>query len=391
MIRIRDNQYEARNIKFNKSVCCNKYGYEAVVAIRDTIFGKFIDFTEDVASMLLFPFPVRYLPPMRGDEVTQYSVLTTALDPLGAAGVHNFYEIDPKYRYLNFGQKYIEPHFNNFADYKGYTYIKVFLPFVGYVDVDVNECMGKWLQFRLVVDYFTGKGLFIIGVSDERVVHPQLVYSTEADDVNVRVISTFECNVAIEIPIGSSNAADIKRNLLMGAVKVGVGIGAAVYTAGLAPATTTTSSVTTYDIHGKSLKKGSRAKKIKFGTETTEKTTTHHTPVNKSKIVSEAVDGSIDVLNRLVMDNSCDRVNDSELMWGISTVIEVLIYRPKFAPVSSEYSKLYGYPLGDVYQLNDLSGYTEINAIHFEGDGFRNMLNKEAAMLEELFSNGIIL
>ena len=78
-------------------------------------------------------------------------------------------------------------------------------------------------------------------------------------------------------------------------------------------------------------------------------------------------------------------------MWGISTVIEVLIYRPKFAPVSSEYSKLYGYPLGDVYQLNDLSGYTEINAIHFEGDGFRNMLNKEAAMLEELFSNGIIL
>lgn len=402
MIDISNNQFEARDTLYNRSLCCNKDSLERLATLRDTAIGAYVDFVEEISSIHLFPFEIGYIPPTFEDgSPASYSFLTTTKNPIAAVELYDFYEINPAARYLNFNQFYVQPKFNNFADYKGYTVIRAFLPFVGYVDIDPNECMGKWLQFRLLVDYFTGKGLFIVGVSSDEITHSDNRYSTELEDRPMRVISTFECSVGIEIPIGSSNFAEIQRNLILGTIKVAAGFATSVATMSAAPAITTTTStveptVKTYDIKTRGTQKGARLKTTKSGSIVTEggsknTTTVHHKSVNSAHAISNAVDSSIDTLNRLSPDNKSDRCNDANLMWSVGSNVHVDIYRPKFVPLDANYGSLYGYPLGDTYELGNLSGYTEINAIHIEGEGFETITNKEVALLEEVFANGIIL
>lgn len=377
--------FNLRHTKYNNSVAMTKTSINYMLDSFDTIFNTINNFTEEVSSLQLYPFLIFTETVPEGTVPTLFTTRGQAAQGVTA------YNIDARARYLNFGEFHVEPKFNNFADYKGYTQIKAFLPFVGYVDIDVNEVMGKWLQFRLFTDFQTGKGLFIVGVSEESVTHASPIYPQDGEDDNIRVISTYECDVGIDIPLGKSDIGDIKRNMLLGAVKMGVGVAASVATANLGPATTVASEVTTYNISGRSTRKGSRMKPIKTGTETTEKTTVHHRPVNKAQPVAEAIEGSIDVLNRLTIHGHADRVNDAGLMVNMSNNVRVVIYRPKFAELPVDFGSLYGYPLGQVKTLAELTGYTEINAIHIEGLGFEKALQSEIAMLEEQFTDGIIL
>lgn len=387
-----------RDTLYNRSLAMNKINVTNMIENFDSLWNNFTNFTDEIASLQLYPFTIETIPV---EDETKTSYLETSKG--WAQGVRAF-EIDYKCSYMNFGQEYIEPKYNNFADYKGYTQIKAFIPFVGYVDLDTNECMGKWLQFRLLVDFYSGKGIFIVGVTDTELDFNSFNdrnHPTETEDADIRVISTFECDIGVNIPLGKSNIGDIKRNLLLGAVKTAAGIATGISAISMPPASTVTTSVVeptvkTYDVQGRSTAKGSRLKTIKAGTVTTEggsKTTTsvHHTPVNYSKPASDVLSSSIDSLSNATIHSNTDRVNDPGLMWNISNKVRIIIYRPKFVTLDSNYGSLYGYPLGDTYELGDLSGYTEINAIHIEGEGFETITNKEVALLEEVFANGIIL
>lgn len=373
---IRDSQY-------NKSVCLNKANLDKITSMFDTIFDGLINFTEEISSIQLYPLKI-----LPYSNTSGINILSTSRGKFNTIEV---YKIDYSAYYVTLGQHKIEPYFNSFADYKGYTQIKLYLPQLGFVDVDVNECMGKWLQFRLAIDFYSGKGMYIIGVSDNSMSFEEYPYPKLGEDDGMRILSTFECDIGIDIPLGKSNVGDIKRNMLLGTIKTLAGVGASFYTASLPPPTTTSSSVTTYDIQGRSLAKGSRMKQIKSGTETTNKTTVYKTPVNKSKPISEAIDGSIDVLNRLTIQGNSDRINDSGLLWSTTGEIKVIIYRPKMLPVDDNYAYLYGYPLGEVKKLSDISGYTEISNIHIEGVGFETITQEEIDILEEVITSGIIL
>lgn len=367
-----------RDTDYNRIVGISKTSIDNFLDSFDTIFNNFVNFTDEISSLRMYPFEIPCnrigrLKTNRGTVSNSYAGL-----------------IDNRSKFITLGEYYVKRYYNNFADFNGYTQIKVFLPLLGYVDVDVNECMGKHLQFRLVIDYYTGKGMYIIGVSDYKINHNNPPYVSYGEDSRMRIISTFECDLAIDIPLGQSNMGDIKRNLILGAVKTAAAVGFSAYTASLPPATITTSSTTTYDVQGRSKRKGSRLKTIKSGTETTEKTTIHHVPVDKSKPYAEAIDGSIDALNRIHISGNTDRVNDAGLMFSLSTNIKVVIYRPKFVELNDKFGSLYGYPLGEVRKLSSVEGYTEINSIHFDNDGYESATQMEIAKLEEAFSNGVI-
>lgn len=398
-----NNHYKLRDTNYNRNVCCNLESINNMVAVFDSAFDEIINFTEEISSIKAYPFELEYIPTLNADgTVAERSVLVTAfLGTTVLAPLSDFYYLNPDNAYLNFGQYFVEPYFNNFADYEGYTKIKALLPFVGFVDIDVNECMGKWLQFRLIVDYYTGKGLFVVGVTNRELTHGTNKFPDKTEDEIIRPIATFECSVGIDIPLGSSNAGDIARNLAMGTVKTAATLGFGMASLTAPPAVTSTTStvaptVKTYDVQGRSTAKGSRLKTIKSGTVTTEggsKTTTtvHHKSPNVLKPISDVVNSSLDTLNSLHAGGSSDRPNDSGLMWDVETHVQIYIYRPRFVEQTEDYGALYGYPLGEVAQLNEFTGYTEINAIHIEGAGFETITNKEVALLEEVFANGIIL
>lgn len=375
--------FQVRETLYNKSVCLNLENLNAVINNFDTIFNNIVNFTDTIASLQLYPFKV--LPYSNPNGVNILKTVNGTYNNITA------YKIDYSAYYTTLGEFFVRPYFNNFADYKGYTQIKLFLPLLGYVDVDVNECMGKWLQFRLSIDFFTGKGMYIIGVSDNSITIANPPYPTLNEDGDMRVISTFECDVGIDIPLGKSNIGDIKRNMLLGAVKTIASVGASSYIGALPPSVTTTTAHTEFEVQGRALEKGSRLKTMRSGESDTIKTTTTRKPVDKSKPVMEAIDGSIDTLNRLHIWGNTDRVNDAGLLWSMTGSVKVIIYRPKMIPTDSEYDFLYGKPYGAVNLLSRMGGFTTVSNFHLEGEDFGNATETELGMLHNALMDGIIL
>lgn len=377
------NRANVSNTEFNRTLALSKIGIQGLVENFDSIFSNYTGFLDEVSSLRIIPFKL----PIDGDV----GFLKTTR---GAHESVQVYNLATNKFYGSLGEVFIAPKFNNFADYKGYTYIKAYIPYIGFVDIDVNECMGKWLQFRIYIDYFSGKALITIGVTDEQM-NPSN-YPTYEEDYNIRVISTYECEIGIDIPLGSSNFSDIKRNLILGAVKTAGEAAFAYYTGTLPPSVTNTTTTKTYDIQGRSTRKGSRMKQIKSGTETTVSSTTYNRPVDHSKPISEVFDGSIDALNRNFPNTPYDRSNDALLGFSMTNQVKVVIYRPKMLSVDNRYALLYGYPLGEVRQLKTLSGYAEISAINLvratqEFTEFSNISSTELSMLQNILSNGVII
>lgn len=377
------DRFIARKSRYNNSVCMDKVNLELMVAEFDNIFDTIINFTDEIASLQIYPIKIK--PKLNPTGINKLRT-SRGVDPS-----INAYNIDDVNSYVTLGEYEVKNKFNNFADYKGYTQIKLFLPFLGFVDVDVNECMGKWLQFRLYIDFFSGKGMYIIGVSNNSISSPNTPYADVELDADMRVISTFETPIGIDIPLGKSNLGDIQRNIVLGTVKTAVSAYHGAYIMDMPSAKTVQKSVKTYDIKGRSKAKGSRMKQIQSGTETTVSERTYHKPVDKVKPIADSVNSSIDILNNINIHSNTDRINDSMLMWATSMQVQVIIYRPKFIIEQTEYGALYGHPLGEIRKLNNLGGYTEINAVHIEGEGFDTITQGEVELIEECFSLGILL
>ena len=52
---------------------------------------------------------------------------------------------------------------------------------------------------------------------------------------------------------------------------------------------------------------------------------------------------------------------------------------------------MYGQPLGEVKQLSELSGYTEIANLHIEDSGFDTATQEELLMIMQELSSGVLL
>lgn len=364
---------------YNASVAMDLNGLQTMTNNFDQIFtDHFKNFTSEIASLKLYPFKIKY-------GYTGY---------LSSAGRENVdvsaYLPTTNSNQIYLGQIVVNPYFNNFMDYKGYTYLKLYLPGFGFTDLDVNDCMGKFLQLRLIVDFVTGKGLFVIGVSDNSI----LVSNAFTENDNFRIISILESQIGVDIPLGSSNYSDIVRNTILGAAKTVVATGLAVsgnIAASGAVVSTSTSNYST-TIKSRGTEKGSRLKTTLTSDTTinTEESTVR--PVNKMKPVAEVFDGAIEALNRTFPSGSSDRVNDAGLTFLLGTNAILYIYRPKVVQITDTvFSELYGKPLGTTYKLSELSGHTAIGAIEIQGDDFNQCTMKELEMLENALADDIIL
>lgn len=289
------------------------------------------------------------------------------------------------FAWFNLGEWHCEPHFNNFADYNGYTKIKIFLPFLGEIDVLPNDVMGKYVQFRLKVDIRTGMGVYFIGVSDTSLPQVENLPYVGVDDTNTRIIGTQSVQIGTQIPLGSSNATDVYRNIIMGAVKTAgvVTAGYAMGAMGVTSSGATTKTVTT-------ARNKATGRQITMATKT-KQTTYDPYSYTKQHAVEGCFDTAVNALNSMHTSVSVDKPNNAIIMANAPKSIKVVRYLPKIVDVDENYNHLYGKPLGEVKLLSTVSGYTEISRVHFEGEGFASCTETEFAMIEQEFSNGIIL
>lgn len=301
--------------------------------------------------------------------------------------------------FFSLGEYYYAPHFNNFADFNGYTKIQMYLPFYGFIEVLPNDVLNKYIQIRLGVDYNTGTGTYYIGVSDMSI-PPSSVSPISIDSKTVegiRVICTVPFQLGLQIPLGSTNSADVYRNIIMGAVKAAASATVSFAVSSITTDMVKSSSRTVTQTSGTYSKTSSKTNRpITPGTWSrndvqTRDVTYDNSAYHKANAVSEIFSYGADALSSMHLTASSGVSNNSLANCRGATSVFLIVYRPKIKETDENYNHLYGKPLGEAINISLLEGYSEISRVHFEGQLFDGITLREISMIEELFNDGVIL
>ena len=68
----------------------------------------------------------------------------------------------PGDKYINAGSVYIAPLFNSYRDFAPWTSLEVYLPYVGWQKINIEEYIGKTVNIRYYVDIFTGSAVAVL-------------------------------------------------------------------------------------------------------------------------------------------------------------------------------------------------------------------------------------
>lgn len=115
----------------------------------------------------------------------------------------------------NIGSIAITEKYHNFLDYAPYTNVIIYLPYVGFKELDTNLVMGKTLSISYTVDIITGGCL------------------CQLTSNNVKLYE-FNGNIGIDIPITASNRAQVEA----GYISSGIGIASSVASGNIVGAVT---------------------------------------------------------------------------------------------------------------------------------------------------------
>ena len=126
--------------------------------------------------------------------------------------------VSHQYTEIDCGSVDMKEHFNNAFDYDEFTRISIFLPFIGFKDLDVKDIMRSTINVKYGVDVLTGACLAKITVTR---------------DLNSPILYTFAGNCAVQYPVSSGSYIGIITGLcsLIGGVAGSLATGGA-----LAPA-----------------------------------------------------------------------------------------------------------------------------------------------------------
>lgn len=387
---ISDDRADGFLTLFNSSVALDANGvYELSrkqfsPSFSEVVFGEF---TRWCTGLVFFPFDLT-LPPLSGEVQSKLRIGPNVLD------VPCWYIKGDNYYGYTLGEYYCNRKYNDFRDYEPYTTIQIYLPYYGFIDVNPADVNDKYIQFILNVDFSTGQAMYIVGVNANSVARRNSPYiSGLDDDSNTIIIGKYIFNIGTSIPLSQTGMAEMLRNVSMAAISgvLSAAGHAAVASAGLATTTATSRTVN---------KTVTTARNVRTGRQITTGTNTQTFDRNveydasnyqRGRAVNSCFEAAADSLNAMTLRPSTDRANNPLVDFNCSTYIKVVRRYSRVIDVEEGYSSLYGKPLGEVKLLSNMRGYTEVSAIHFEGEGFSSATNQELAMIESEFADGVIL
>lgn len=362
------------------------YIYKNAPDLSQWLFGNP---SEAIINCIYFPFFVKM--DLEVGMLRYGGGTVTTVNPFLSSEPLNYIYRVGKFRWF---PKYED---NDFRNYSGYTKLKLFLPYFGYVDLKPDDIIGKWVHIFLKPDFTTGKALYVIAISDDEYSFANVGIEplTEASVgvMDLIIINTIEFQLGTFLPIGSTNNSSRSRDIAIGAI--GTVIGAAT---AMAPVPTTSYTSTNEvkrhtDIRTKNPKTNRLIKKATIDTgETSSRSTTHDsTEYVKQQRYTEAFDRGVDILKSFNYDMSTHGVVSEVLNGSLPLNIYLIEYTPKYVTQDEEFNRLYGRPLGEVRKLQNVRGYTEISRVHIEGELFSTATEDEISMLYNEIFNGIIL
>lgn len=301
----------------------------------------FVNPVEWVSSVMMYPFTI---PKRSTSSKTNIRIGGVTTDIQG-------YYLDYTTDLFDMGSVFIPKYFDNFCDYNGYTKIEVFLPFYGIIDVDTNEIMNKYLKFRLSIDYVTGMGTwYVCAGSDGGGSNSGVFINSD----NSQILNTVNCQIGVQLPIGSSNLADVQRNLAVGAIS-----------------TAMSSASVASDLFVRSQKNNNTDIGLEAG--------------GNGGLFQTAIATASNARIRGTTEKTTNPLNGS----NTTMCVKVIIYRPKLKDVDSNYYTVNGGPLMETRTLSTLAGYTEIDTYHLEG--LTTATKDEIDLIDTYLKNGVIL
>lgn len=119
---------------------------------------------------------------------------------------------------LDCGSVSVPENKKNATDYAPYTSLHLYLPFVGIVELDTNECMNSSISVKYRIDVYTGTCLANVAIT------------RSVDMPNGPILYTYSGNCSQQIPLTSGNATGVLSTLIGGltaglAVASGGGLG----------------------------------------------------------------------------------------------------------------------------------------------------------------------
>lgn len=204
---------------------------------------------------------------------------------------------------VKLGEFTFNRYYNNFMDYAPHTTIRAYLPFIDFVEINVNMVMGKTVEFYGQIDF--DNGLLNIWM--------------ECDGT---MIQSWQSQIGIEIAINRTNATNVAENIYRWSIATATGIG---------------SLMAQNDVKA-------NAKAVSMGGQVAQS----FIDANKHHVYGGNIARGVNMLYN-------------------PTSIYLIIGRdvPEITDLT-EYKKLYGLPCEQTLNLSDLSGFTQVDNIHLE-------------------------
>lgn len=107
--------------------------------------------------------------------------------------------VSAQYTEIDCGTVNLKEHFNNVFDYDPFTKVSIFLPFIGFRQLNISDIMRGDISVKYGIDVLTGACLAKISVTR---------------DLNENVLYTFSGNCAVQYPVSSGSYVGILTGLL---------------------------------------------------------------------------------------------------------------------------------------------------------------------------------
>lgn len=230
-------------------------------------------------------------------------------------------EIINQYQQIDCGSIQIDRYYGNFLDYNPYTSVKIYLPFIGYRELDVDEVMNSNLHLYYNVDLLTGSCVAVI----------QVTKSIDGTNLN-SVLYQFDGICANEVPVTASDFTQILSAIIRGAATTASAVGITAATGGT----------------------GAGASGALLGSATAGEASTM---LGTTMVVNSAIDT---VTTKVNVQHGGSL---SGSMGGLATKQPYVIITRVVAKNPKNYAKLHGVPSNTYKTLSSLKGFTQIQDI----------------------------
>lgn len=332
--------------------------------VIDTIWNHIKQYFEDpmqaIIGFNLVPVPV----PDGGQEEFKLMFIGTGVQMTVAAS--QFVDVDC-------GTLSVPEYYGSALDYTPYTKISAFLPFIGNVDLNPDEIMGRTLQVKYRVDICSGSCVAKILVDGN-------------------VLYQYSGHCAIPIPLSSADFSSyVSAAVSVAKLAIGAAVGGAM---GAAAVGGTEALQATGNMQQTRIINTERNPAT--GRQITSSTQTIINQRPQSTHQTEASFGGITPAN---ITNTVGEIMGSKPFFQHSGSFSgntgylgvrrpyLIIIRPRLC-MPSDYQKMNGYPCMMTLKLGDCSGYTRVQQVQLTG---MTATNPEQSEILQLLKMGVII